>query len=74
MHEIVFRSHAGDPTVLSNVLTLCYRCHLRGLHKQSSPESEWFAIVIVNLVEGANDPHGVTFEPWILKRYRNGVS
>lgn len=69
-HEILFRSQLGDPTDTANIVILCYRCHLRGLHKQSSPESEWFAIVVVNMEDKANDPHGIEFVPWVPKRFR----
>jgi hypothetical protein len=67
-HEIVFRSHGGDPTDTKNIVILCCRCHLRGLHKQMSPVHEWFRIVIVNEELGADDRDGIRFEPWICKQ------
>lgn len=73
-HEIKFRSQCGDPTDTANIVILCNDCHLRGLHKQSSPESEWFAILVVNLSEGADDQQGIEFVPWIPKRCRNGAT
>jgi hypothetical protein len=66
-HEIVKRSAGGDPCDPRNVVGLCYKCHLAGAHRQSSPVSAWFRIRIVNPVLIAEDEHGIAFDPWKTK-------
>jgi hypothetical protein len=69
-HEIVLRSAGGSPTDTRNVIALCWRCHLNGIHRQTANQAAWFVIVIVNVEKGADDPHGIEFAPFETKAER----
>lgn len=69
-HEIVLRSKGGDPNDTRNVISLCLNCHLNGAHRQTSKQSAWFVVVVLNLQRGADDPAGIAFEPFVTKEAR----
>jgi 5-methylcytosine-specific restriction endonuclease McrA len=71
-HEIDLRSAGGSATDTRNLVILCLRCHLRGLHRQTANEAEWFVIIVRNEELGADDPEGISFEPW-RGRYNDGA-
>lgn len=63
-HEIEFRSACGSPTDTRNIVILCNDCHLRGVHKWTVNETEWFVIVVLDEENGADAPDGIRFDPW----------
>jgi hypothetical protein len=68
-HEITLRSHGGDPTDTANIVILCYRCHMYGIHKTTADESQWFVIVVVDAVHGADNVNGIEFRDFQRRQH-----
>jgi 5-methylcytosine-specific restriction endonuclease McrA len=64
VHEILSRAHGGSDLDPANCVGLCWSCHLYGLHHQTTDTQYWFEIIIVDSLNGADNPNGLKFVPW----------